>query len=60
MFSLANLRVKTLLAGTRAPGPQQATWDGTDDATHEVPVGAYWIIFSGDGHDWAELVFKDL
>jgi len=59
VFNLANLRVRTLVAGASfGSGAHQVAWDGTDDANQPVPDGSYWIVFSAGGQDWAELVFK--
>jgi flagellar hook assembly protein FlgD len=58
VFSLANLRVRVLVASASWTGTHLAQWDGTDDASQAVADGAYWIAFTGDGNEWAELVFK--
>ncbi len=59
IFSLANLRLRTLVADNSFPaGTHEVRWDGQDDANQAVADGAYWVVFSGGGQNWAELVFK--
>jgi len=59
VYDLANLRVRTIDAGSSySQGSHVFGWDGLDDANQPVPDGAYWVVSSGAGHNWAELVFK--
>jgi hypothetical protein len=41
IFALDGRRVRTLVHGTRAAGPHQETWDGTDGSGRVVPQGVY-------------------
>ena len=59
VYDLANLRVRTIDAGSSySMGTHVFGWDGLDDANQPAPDGAYWVVSSGPGHNWAELVFK--
>ena len=59
VFSLSDLRVATLIPGNPLPGPvHQVSWNGNGDAGQALPDAPYWIVFSGAGQDWGELVFK--
>jgi flagellar hook assembly protein FlgD len=51
--------VRTIDAGSSyGQGTHVFGWDGLDDANQPAPDGAYWVVSSGPGHNWAELVFK--
>jgi hypothetical protein len=43
IFDPSGRRVKTLIAGPLAAGPQSLTWGGTDDAGRHVPSGIYFV-----------------
>jgi hypothetical protein len=59
VYDLANLRVRMIDAGSSyGQGTHVFGWDGLDDANQPAPDGAYWVVSSGPGHNWAELVFK--
>jgi hypothetical protein len=59
VFSLANLRLRTLLAASmQAAGSHDILWNGQDGLGSPVADGAYWVVFSGGGGTAAELVFK--
>lgn len=45
VFDVSGRKVRTLLDGERLrPGPQQASWDGTDEDGRSVPAGVYFCL----------------
>lgn len=48
IFDPSGRRVKTLIAGPLAAGPQSLTWAGTDDAGRHVPSGIYFVRLVAD------------
>ena len=49
LLDVGGRRVRTLIAGTLAAGPQSATWDGRDDSGQQLPAGLYWARLEADG-----------
>lgn len=49
MHDAAGRRVRTLLRGSLAPGPQRVAWDGRDDQGAPLPGGVYFARVTLDG-----------
>jgi hypothetical protein len=49
VFGLHGERVRTLVDGERAAGPNAVVWDGLDDQGHAVGAGTYFYRLSGLG-----------
>jgi hypothetical protein len=49
VFGLHGERVRTLVDGAAAAGPNSVTWDGRDGNGVPVPAGAYFLRLSGFG-----------
>jgi flagellar hook assembly protein FlgD len=43
VFDLQGRKIKTLLSGPRAAGPQSVEWDGRDASGRPVASGPYYI-----------------
>ena len=50
VFDASGRRVKTLLNGPLAAGPQLVTWTGVDDTGRAVPSGIFFLRISADEH----------
>src|SRR5204863_8162796 len=46
IFDATGRRVKTLLSGPLAAGPQVVTWSGRDDQDHVAPLGIFFMRLS--------------
>ena len=49
VYDLSGRLVRALVDESRAAGPQQATWDGLDDAGQPAASGVYLVRLSADG-----------
>jgi hypothetical protein len=49
IYGLAGERVRVLVDGARAAGPNSVMWDGRDDRGHAVHAGAYFYRLEGLG-----------
>lgn len=49
VYDLRGRRVRTLVAGLRPAGPDEAVWDGTLDAGRAAPSGVYHLRLEVDG-----------
>ncbi len=48
VFNILGQHVRTLVDGEREAGPQEITWDGTDEAGKQVASGIYFYRLSSD------------
>lgn len=49
VFDVSGRRVRVLVDGTRAAGPQRVTWDGRDARGARLPAGAYLVRLQAGG-----------
>jgi len=49
IYDASGRRVKSLLSGPVAAGPQAVTWTGRDDGGHAVPSGIFFLKLEADG-----------
>jgi len=58
VYDLSANRVRALASRAFPAGSHVLSWDGTDDATHEVGDGMYWVLLQTAKETRAELIVK--
>jgi hypothetical protein len=60
VYDARGMLVRTLAAGTRAPGRYRATWDGRSEAGRHMPSGLYFVRFeAGEARQTHKVVMMD-
>ncbi|MEZ4649650.1 MAG: FlgD immunoglobulin-like domain containing protein [Candidatus Eisenbacteria bacterium] len=58
VFDAQGRQVRRLIDGKAEAGLQSVTWDGRDDAGHDVPSGLYWYRMRTEGYERAARVLR--